>query len=460
MYLKKYHIHFVGIGGIGMSGIAELLLNLGYRVSGSDISASDITRRLEVLGGTIFIGHAAGHIEKADVVVTSSAIRAENPEVVAASRAAVPVIPRAEMLAELMRLKYSIAVAGAHGKTSTTSIVASVLENGGLDPTVVVGGKLKSLGVNAVLGKGDFIVAEADESDGSFLRMSPAIAVVTNIDREHLDFYPGLEEIKEAFLNFIDRIPFYGLAVLCLDNKAVQNIIPKLRKRFTTYGMSVQADVQARDLRFDGLKSLFTVFHLDRELGRVTLNMPGIHNVYNAMASIAVGLELGIPFSVIQEALATLQGVQRRLEVKGESRGVVVVDDYGHHPTEIRTTIQAARESWPERRLVVTFQPHRYTRTQALFDDFSRAFYQSDLLLVLPIYPAGEAVIPDVDSVGLGEAIQQHGHKDVTCWDTFDAACAYLDQTLRHGDVLLTLGAGDVWKVGESVLQQLGTEAG
>jgi UDP-N-acetylmuramate--alanine ligase len=459
MYLKKYHIHFVGIGGIGMSGIAELLLNLGYRVSGSDLHSSDITRRLEQLGGMIFIGHSANQIEMADVVVTSSAIGADNPEVAAASKAAVPVIPRAEMLAELMRLKYSVAIAGAHGKTSTTSIVASVLEKGGLDPTVVIGGKLKSIGVNALLGKGDFIVAEADESDGSFLKMSPAIAVVTNIDREHLDFYKDLDEIKEAFLNFIDRIPFYGLAVLCLDNEPVQNIIPKIQKRFTTYGMSVQADIQATDLKFDGLKSLFTIFHLGKELGQVSLNMPGIHNVYNAMASIAVGIELGIGFSVIQDALATLQGVQRRLEVKGEVQGISVVDDYGHHPTEIKTTLQAARESWPGRRLVVVFQPHRYTRTKALFEDFSRAFYQSDMLLVLPIYPAGEPVIPNVDANRLSEAIQRHGHKEVTYWDTFESVCSYLKDALKDGDILLTLGAGDVWKVGEMVLKLFETEA-
>jgi UDP-N-acetylmuramate--alanine ligase len=459
MYLKKYHIHFVGVGGIGMSGIAELLLNLGYRVSGSDLHSSDITRRLEQLGGMIFIGHSANQIEMADVVVTSSAIGADNPEVAAAKKAVVPVIPRAEMLAELMRLKYSIAIAGAHGKTSTTSIVASVLEKGGLDPTVVIGGKLKSIGVNALLGKGDFIVAEADESDGSFLKMSPAIAVVTNIDREHLDFYKGLDEIKEAFLNFIDRIPFYGLAVLCLDNEPVQNIIPKIGKRFTTYGMSVQADIQAKDLKFDGLKSLFTIFHLGKELGQVTLNMPGIHNVHNAMASIAVGIELGIGFSVIQDALATLQGVQRRLEVKGEVQGISVVDDYGHHPTEIKTTLQAARESWPGRRLVVVFQPHRYTRTKALFEDFSRAFYQSDMLLVLPIYPAGEPVIPNVDANRLSEAIQRHGHKEVTYWETFESICSYLKDALKDGDILLTLGAGDVWKVGEMVLKLLEPEA-
>lgn len=441
-----------------MSGIAELLLNLGYRVSGSDLQSSDITRRLEQLGGRIFIGHSANQIEKADVVVTSSAIRADNPEVAAADKAAVPVIPRAEMLAELMRLKYSIAIAGAHGKTSTTSIVASVLEKGGLDPTVVIGGKLKSIGVNAVLGKGDFIVAEADESDGSFLKMSPAIAVVTNIDREHLDFYEGLDEIKEAFLAFIDRIPFYGLAVLCLDNEPVQNIIPKIRKRFTTYGMSVQADIQAKDLKFEGLKSLFTIFHLEKELGPVTLNMPGLHNVYNAMASIAVGIELGIEFSVIQDALATLQGVQRRLEVKGEVQGISVVDDYGHHPTEIKTTLQAIRESWPGRRLIVVFQPHRYTRTKALFEDFSRAFYQSDMLLVLPIYSAGEPVIPDVEADRLSEAIQRHGHKEVTYRDSFESACTFLKDALKEGDILLTLGAGDVWKVGEMVLKLLETK--
>lgn len=441
-----------------MSGIAELLLNLGYRVSGSDLQSSDITLRLERLGGRIFIGHSANQIEKADVVVTSSAIRADNPEVAAAGKAAVPVIPRAEMLAELMRLKYSIAIAGAHGKTSTTSIVASVLEKGGLDPTVVIGGKLKSIGVNAVLGKGDFIVAEADESDGSFLKMSPAIAVVTNIDREHLDFYEGLDEIKEAFLNFIDRIPFYGLAVLCLDNEPVQNIIPKIRKRFTTYGMSVQADIQAKDLKFEGLKSLFTIFHLEKELGPVTLNMPGLHNVYNAMASIAVGIELGIEFSVIQDALATLQGVQRRLEVKGEVQGISVVDDYGHHPTEIKTTLQAIRESWPGRRLMVVFQPHRYTRTKALFEDFSRAFYQSDMLLVLPIYSAGEPVIPDVEADRLSEAIQRHGHKEVTYRDSFESACTFIKDALKEGDILLTLGAGDVWKVGEMVLKLLETK--
>jgi len=455
MYLKKYHIHFVGIGGIGMSGIAELLLNLGYKVSGSDISSSDLTRRLESLGGTVFEGHLAEQIQGADVVVTSTAVAADNPEVTAANQASTPVIPRAEMLAELMRLKYSVAIAGAHGKTSTTSLVASVLEKGGLDPTVVIGGKLKSIGTNALLGEGDFIVAEADESDGSFLKMSPTIAVVTNIDREHLDFYKDLNHIKRVFLSFIDRIPFYGLAILCLDNEPIQDIIPKIKKRFTTYGMSSQADMQAKNVEFDGLKSRFTVKHLDRQLGEISLNLPGIHNVSNAMASIAVGLELNIDFKTIKSALETVQGVQRRLEIKGEQKGITVVDDYGHHPTEIKMTLQAARESWPDRRIVAVFQPHRYTRTQALFDEFTRAFYQSDLLVVLPIYAASEKEIQGVNGESLFAEIRAHGHKDVVYMPNFETTIAHLKQTLRSGDILLTLGAGDVYKLGESLLDQL-----
>ena len=438
-----------------MSGIAELLLNLGYKVSGSDISSSDLTRRLESLGGTVFEGHLAEQIQGADVVVTSTAVAADNPEVTAANQASTPVIPRAEMLAELMRLKYSVAIAGAHGKTSTTSLVASVLEKGGLDPTVVIGGKLKSIGTNALLGEGDFIVAEADESDGSFLKMSPTIAVVTNIDREHLDFYKDLNHIKRVFLSFIDRIPFYGLAILCLDNEPIQDIIPKIKKRFTTYGMSSQADMQAKNVEFDGLKSRFTVKHLDRQLGEISLNLPGIHNVSNAMASIAVGLELNIDFKTIKSALETVQGVQRRLEIKGEQKGITVVDDYGHHPTEIKMTLQAARESWPDRRIVAVFQPHRYTRTQALFDEFTRAFYQSDLLVVLPIYAASEKEIQGVNGESLFAEIRAHGHKDVVYMPNFETTIAHLKQTLRSGDILLTLGAGDVYKLGESLLDQL-----
>ncbi|RJQ66299.1 MAG: UDP-N-acetylmuramate--L-alanine ligase [Desulfobacteraceae bacterium] len=455
MYHKKYHIHFVGIGGIGMSGIAELLLNLNYKVSGSDLKRSDITDRLQRLGGRVYEGHAAEQIAGADVVVVSSAIDPANPEVQAAVAAALPVIPRAEMLAELMRLKYSIAVAGAHGKTSTTSLVASVLAAGGLDPTVVIGGKLKSIGSNAVLGKGDYIVAEADESDGSFLKYSPAIAVVTNIDREHLDFYKDLDAIQQVFLDFIHRIPFYGLAVLCLDNEAVQNLIPRLRKRFVTYGMNPQADLQAREVVCQGLTSRFTVVFESVTLGPVMLNLPGLHNVYNALAAISVGLELGIDFDLIKTALQGVEGVQRRLEIKGEAQAITVVDDYGHHPTEIKTTLDAMEVAWPGRRKVVIFQPHRYTRTRALFDDFARSFYRSDILLVLPIYAASERPIEGVDSRSLCDSIRAHGHKDVRFAADIEEALTLLSELMSPGDVVLTLGAGNVYQLGELLVERL-----
>jgi UDP-N-acetylmuramate--alanine ligase len=455
MYQKKYHIHFVGIGGIGMSGIAELLLNLGYKVSGSDLQISEITKRLKDLGGIIFAGHDADQISGADVVVRSSAVGRDNPEVLAAERSAIPVIPRAEMLAELMRLKYSVAIAGAHGKTTTTSMVASVLAQGGLDPTVVIGGKLKGIGSNAVLGKGDFIVAEADESDGSFLKFSPAIAVVTNIDREHLDYYEDLEAIKTVFLDFIDRIPFYGLAILCLDNESIQDLIPKIKKRYITYGMSPQADFQIRDVEFEKRRSRFRVYRQGQKLGRIILNLPGIHNVYNATASIAAGLELDVPMDAIESALQTLEGVQRRLEIKGEINDITVVDDYGHHPTEIKTTLQAIEECWPDNRKIIVFQPHRYSRTQALFDDFTRSFYQSDVLLVLPIYAAGEQKIEGLTGRKLCEGIKAHGHKEAFCLEDKEDVIAYLKENLKPGDVLLTLGAGDVWKVGLDILKTL-----
>ncbi len=458
MYQKTYHIHFVGIGGIGMSGIAELLLNIGYQVSGSDDASSDITEKLKKLGGVVYKGHSGEQIQGADVVVVSSAISSDNPEVAAARKASIPVIPRAEMLAELMRLKFSVAVAGAHGKTTTTSIVSSVLDQGGLDPTVVIGGRLKSIGSNAVLGKGDFIVAEADESDGSFLKYSPTIAVITNIDREHLDFYKDMDHIKSVFLSFIDRIPFYGLAILCLDNEPIQDLIPEIKKRFITYGMSSQADYQARNVDFQGMRCRFSIDFRGKCLGDILLNLPGLHNVYNATASVAVGLELGIPFEKIRSALETLQGVQRRLEIKGEAGGVTVVDDYGHHPTEIRNTLEALNKCWPDRRKVIAFQPHRYSRTRALFDDFTRAFYQSDVLVVLPIYPAGEKKIEGVSALALCERIRSRGHKNVLYLENVLTAPAHLQSILTPGDVLLTLGAGDVWKVGEGVLKQLAND--
>ena len=438
-----------------MSGIAELLLNLGYKVSGSDLKTSDITERLKNHGAVIYEGHSSEQIKGADVLVTSSAINPFNPEVIAAGKTSTPVIPRAEMLAELMRLKYSVAVAGAHGKTSTTSIISAVLEKGGLDPTVVIGGKLISTGTNTLLGKGDYIVAEADESDGSFLKFAPTIAVVTNIDREHLDFYKDLDDIKNTFLHFIDRIPFYGQTILCLDNEAIQDLIPKIKKRYTTYGMNTQADFQARNVVFNGPRCTFTVYHHRKKLGKITLNLPGIHNVNNSLAGIAVGLELNIPFHIIKKALETLDGVQRRLEIKGEVNGITVMDDYGHHPTEIKTTLSAVKESWPGRRIVAVFQPHRYTRTKALFDDFTRSFYHSDALVVLPIYAAGEDTIEGVDSGLLFESIRARGHKSIVFFEDKKETISYLKNILEKGDILLTLGAGDVWKVGEDVLAEL-----
>ncbi|PIE71133.1 MAG: UDP-N-acetylmuramate--L-alanine ligase [Deltaproteobacteria bacterium] len=455
MYHKKYHIFFVGIGGIGMSGIAELLLSLGYQVSGSDIKSSDITRRLTSLGGTVYPRHDAENIDGADVVVMSSAIGSENPEVQAARKQGIPLIPRAEMLAELMRLKYSIAIAGAHGKTTTTSIVSSVMGQGGLDPTIVIGGKLKSHGTNAVHGNGDFIVAEADESDGSFLKMTPTIAVVTNIDLEHLDYYADLNAIKTAFLEFIHRIPFYGLAVVCMDSPPVQDLIPQIRKRFVTYGFSRQADLRAADITFSEMKSRFSVLQGKQRLGDVSLNLPGEHNIYNALASIAVAMELGIPFAVVKDALETMAGVQRRLEWKGESRGIRVYDDYGHHPTEIKATLDAVRRSFPDHRVVVCFQPHRFSRTRALFDAFTRAFYQSDLLGILPIYPAGEMPLPGVDSERLRDGLAAHGHKHVVYLQNTEKAVAYFASVLESGDVFLTLGAGNVWRMGETLLEAL-----
>jgi len=454
MYQKKYHIYFVGIGGIGMSGIAEILVRLGYTVTGSDLKPSGNTRRLEELGCRVSIGHAQEHIEGADVVVTSSAVDRQNPEVVAAKKNGTPIIPRAEMLAELMRLKYSIAVAGAHGKTSTTSITAAILEKGGLDPTVVIGGVLKSKGTNAMHGLGDFIIAEADESDGSFLKFSHSIAIITNIDREHLDHYGTLATIKKAFVQFTERVPFYGLSILCLDNESVQEILPELTGRYTTYGLNTRADYQARGISFEGSRSFFSVYHHDELLGEITLNLPGVHNVSNCLASIAAAREIGIDFPTIKCALETIQGVKRRLEKKGDRDGVMVVDDYGHHPTELKTTLLAARESWPEKRIVAVFQPHRHTRTRDLFDEFTRAFYNTDALILLPIYAAGEKPVEGITSQSLAEAIGSRGHENVTCFETFNEVVDHLEEILEEGDLLLTLGAGDVLKIGEMYLER------
>ncbi|HUJ19648.1 MAG TPA: UDP-N-acetylmuramate--L-alanine ligase [Nitrospirota bacterium] len=454
MFKKIKHIHFVGIGGIGMSGIAEVLLNLGYRVSGSDMRESDTTERLRKLGGEIAIGHRAENVTAPHVVVISSAVKDDNVEVIAAREQQIPVIPRAEMLAELMRLKYGVAIAGAHGKTTTTSMVATVLAAGGIDPTVVIGGKLNSIGTNAKLGQGEFLVAEADESDGSFLKLSPTIAVVTTIDAEHLDFYKDIDEIKDAFLTFINKVPFYGVSILCLDQPHIQALIPHVQKRFETYGMSSQADYQAKEVSLKPLGARFKVVHRDQDLGWFELSVPGLHNISNSLAAVAVGRQLEIDIEVIRKALREFSGVQRRFTVKGEVNGVIVVDDYGHHPTEVKATLAAAAAGL-ERRVVVVFQPHRYSRTQHLMEDFFTAFNQADTLIVMEIYAAGEKPIPGVSGHALYEGIKRYGHKDVTFLPDRDTVVNHLLGVLRKGDLLITLGAGDVWKIGEQVLEKM-----
>jgi len=458
---KAKHIHFVGIGGIGMSGIAELLLNLGYEVSGSDLKGSAMTDRLSKLGGKIFSGHREENIEGADVVVYSSAVPWDNPEIVEARERYIPVIPRAEMLAELMRLKYGIAVAGAHGKTTTTSMIASILTSGNLDPTVVIGGRLDIWGgSNAKLGQGDFLVAESDESDGSFMMLSPTIAVVTNIDQEHLDHYGHMDAIRKAFIGFINKIPFYGLAVLCLDNEEIQGIIPHLRKRYLTYGMSSQADLRARDIEKSTRETSFEVLYQTRSLGRVVAGMPGNHNVFNALAAICVGLELDIPIDQIKEGLRSLGGLARRFQVKGDRHGILVLDDYGHHPTEILATLQTARECWPDRRLVVAFQPHRYSRTKDLYERFVISFNHAEVLLLAPLYSAGERPIEGVTSEWLYRGIREHGHKEVFLCQDQDALLETLTGLMKKGDVILTLGAGDIHQVGEMLLERLESRGG
>ncbi|HEX9873346.1 MAG TPA: UDP-N-acetylmuramate--L-alanine ligase [Deferrimonas sp.] len=454
MYGRIRKIHFVGIGGIGMSGIAEVLLNLGYGVSGSDLRETEITRRLQSFGGQIAYGHRPENVEGVDVVVTSTAVKADNPEVLEAHRRLIPVIPRAEMLAELMRMKYGIAVAGTHGKTTTTSMVATVLSHGGIDPTVVIGGRLDSIGSNAKLGQGKFLVAEADESDGSFLKLSPTIAVVTNVDADHLDFYRDLEHIKETFVDFINKVPFFGLAVLCLDDPNIQAFIPEVRKRFVTYGLAAQADFHATEIAHSQGHTAFTVHHQGTVLGRITIGMPGQHNVLNALAAVAVAMELGLPFATIAEGFQDFGGVNRRFQIKYDEGEIMVVDDYGHHPAEIKATLAAARAGW-DRRVVAIFQPHRYSRTAALFDEFLTAFYQADHLVVMDIYAAGEEPIPGADAQALAEGVTGHGHKDVHYIAERDAVVAHLTAQMRPGDIVITLGAGNVWQVGEALIGRL-----
>jgi len=456
MYRKTKHIHFVGIGGIGMSGIAELLANLGYAVSGSDLNRSKITDRLSELGCTVYHGHNRNWIEGADVIVASSAISDTNPEISAARRQNIPVVMRAEMLAELMRLKkYGIAIAGSHGKTSTTSMVSWILAQAGLDPTIVVGGKVDCLGGNAKLGDGEFLVAEADESDGSFLKLSPVIEVVTNIDFEHPDYYRDIGQVKAAFLKFIEKVPFYGAAIICLDDEHIAEMLPLISGRVITYGLTRQSDIYAENIEYTDGRSRFDVFHTGTELGRVDIAQPGMHNVYNALASIAVAVELEIEFEVVADALATFAGVQRRLQVKGEAAGITVVDDYGHHPTEIRATLSAVKQAWPDKRLVVLFQPHRYSRTQGLFSEFQTCFHLADYLVLTDIYAASETPIEGIDSVVLLEKIRQHGQRNTAYFADVDKLAEAVAEQLQPGDLVLTLGAGNIVKAGEDLLAML-----
>ena len=438
-------VHFVGIGGMGMCGIAEVLANMGYRVSGSDASASEITRHLESVGCQVRYGHRADNLGDADVVVVSSAIKGYNPEVEAARARLIPVIPRAEMLGELMRMKFGVAVAGAHGKTTTTTMIAAVLMSAGFDPTAVIGGRVNSLGLaNARWGKSEYLVAEADESDGSFLKLAPTVAVVTNMDAEHLDHYGTLDNIKRAFIDFINRIPFYGLAVLCTDNAVVQSIVPEVQKRFVTYGIGNQAQYRARNIRYLGLETRYVAWRGAVELGEVVLSMPGAHNVLNSLAVLAVCEHVGVPFAGAAQALSSFEGIQRRFTVRGEVGGITIVDDFGHHPAEVRATLSGARQGFPGRRIVAAFQPHRYTRTRDQFEAFAGAFADCDALVLSDVFAAGEEPIAGATSASLVKAIEKAGHRQVKHVARREDVAPYLAQLCERGDMVITLGAGDI----------------
>jgi UDP-N-acetylmuramate--alanine ligase len=452
---KTKRIHFIGIGGSGMSGIAEVLINEGYEVTGSDKSRSNVTEYLEKIGARIAYEHHAKNVDGCQVVVTSTAVKPDNVEVQSARKQTIPVIRRAEMLAELMRMKQGIAIAGTHGKTTTTSLVATVLTGGNLDPTVIIGGKLKSVGSHAKMGQSEFLVAEADESDGSFLKLTPTIAVVTTLDEEHMDFYKTLDNMKEAFLTFLNKIPFYGTSVLCLDETNIQSLIPRLEKRFITYGLVSQGDYTARNIRVKGLDTQFDVFYLGDELGTIHSVAPGKHNVLNTLAAVAVGMELNLTFDTIAQSLKQFTGVQRRFEIHHNTESLVVVDDYGHHPVEIQATLKTAKDVWPDRRLVVVFQPHRYSRTQTQMEHFWSAFNDSDTLIINDIFPAGEEPIEGIHAQGIVDGVRKFGHKNATHVATPKETLKRLPQILEPGDVFMTLGAGNVWELGRDLLANL-----
>lgn len=461
MFSSIKKIHFVGIGGIGMSGIAEILLDQGFAVSGSDRALTEVTERLEKLGAAVFEGHKAQHVKPdVDALVYSSAVTPDNPEVVEASRRKIPVIRRAEMLAEVMRLKYGIGIAGTHGKTTTTSMIGLVLLEGGLDPTVIVGGKLSGLGgTNARLGRGEFIVVEADEFDRSFLSITPTIAVLTTLETDHLDCYRDLEDIKGAFVQFASRVPFYGFVVLCLDEPALLDIMPQLnRKKIITYGLNPQADIQAAEIRHRENTSTFLVRREGKDLGEVTIRVPGNHNVQNALAAITVGLELGVPFNRVKNGIEQFAGVYRRWELKGEANGISVFDDYAHHPTECRATLAGAKAGW-RRRVVCVFQPHLYSRTRDFYEEFGKSFLLSDVLVVTDVYPAREEPIQGITGELIVSAAKRFGHKDAQYVSDKRGIPETLEQIVRPGDIVITMGAGDIWKFGEEFLQRLTTRA-
>jgi len=454
MFFKPQHLHFIGIGGIGMSGIAEVLLNLGYRISGSDLKLGPITERLETLGATIFQGHDASNVDDAKAVVISSAVRQDNPEVREARRRQIPVIPRGELLAELMRLKYGIAVAGSHGKTTTTSMAATILSHAGLDPTVVVGGRVGTMGSNARVGKSDFLVVESDESDGSFLKLSPILAVITNIDREHLDHYGDFEAVVDSFVDFANKVPFYGAGILCLDDVAVQRILPRVARRTITYGTSTQADLVISEAKAEANSQEFSLEFRGRDLGRFCLRVPGMHNILDATAAVAVALELEVDIEKIRAGLAGYEGVDRRFQKRGEAAGVTLIDDYGHHPTEIRATLETAR-TCGYRRVLVLFQPHRYSRTRLLRDEFGPAFHQADELYLVDIHAASEEPEEGVTAEALAGRIREFGHRAVHYAGTLEQGMEAVAAAAEPGDLILTLGAGSIAHAGDQILRKL-----
>ncbi len=454
------HIHMVGIGGIGMSSIAEVLLSRGYRVTGSDLHRSEVTDRLEAHGAKIFEGHAADHIDEAGVVVHSSAVNPkQNAETRAALENGIPVIPRAVMLGELMRMKFGIGIAGTHGKTTTTSMTGLIVSEGKFDPTIIVGGKVAVFDSNAVSGEGDIIVIEADEYDRTFLRLTPSLAVITNIEAEHMDIYADLDDLMTAFTRFANSVPFFGAAIVCLDDPNVQVIVDRIDRRVVTYGLTRQADVRAENVRQSGLGACFDVISGGEPLGEMTLNVPGMHNVRNALAAVTVGLELEIPFEKIQTGLGRFSGVNRRFEVIGDVGGVLVVDDYAHHPTEVRATLEAASAAFPDRRIVAVFQPHLYSRTSELREDFARAFFNADVLVVMDVYGAREKPVPGVSGHLIADLARRYGHRDVHDVPEKDKMPAYVADLAQSGDVILILGAGDVWRYGRALVDELKTHA-